>query len=36
MKRLIFKTKILLPLSIAMGLFILPSVTQATGIAGGN
>lgn len=36
MNGLLFKTKMLLSLSIAMGLFILPSLAQATGIVGGN
>ncbi len=36
MKHLIFKTKLLLPLSVAMGVFVLTSIAQATGIVGGN
>ncbi len=36
MNRLNFRTNILLPLSMAMGIFILPSIAQATGIVGGN
>ncbi len=36
MKRLNFRTNIVLPLSMAMGIFILPSLAQATVIVGGN
>ena len=36
MNHLILKTGMLLPLSLALGLFILPSFAQATGIVGGS
>lgn len=36
MNRLPFKTKMLLPLSLVVGLLILPSLAQATGIVGGS
>ncbi len=36
MNRLPFKTKMLLPLSLIVGLLILPSLAQATGIVGGS